>query len=417
MKTYVRHVQTSVFAATICGLMLLSGCASVVYKDAAASYVVASKDLTKQLNEVSSRLTQAEDLRRRQKIVTDKSCPLEQDRLFVRMDPSVRFTPLIQNFPSMAQNVAGCTQLIDCERGGASTRTPESVCARACYSAAEGNCIKILEQEYARADKNRSAADANGPEQQKLVNDSQQLVRLLQQVEYGRGESISSKLIAANLQVLAQYMDLLEKASTSNKANLTTDVNHLTDRIKSVTDGFGSLTGNQLSSADKATRDNIMKSLGVLGKFGGNLQVLARNAKDADQIKAFVKSNADTTDALITSIEQVISGDDYLGIALNDAATRKAREAIAVRYSAAGTPYERGVLLDEALKYKYITKADSQKKLQDVFGSLRKSHTALRNLVLSPTDEQMQAIHSEEFQNFRTIVQDVAGVIAQFGLL
>lgn len=416
MNTCIEYVQASVFAVVIGTLVLLSGCASVVYKDAAASYVAASKDLTKQLNEISSRLTQAEDLRRRQKIVTDQACPVEQDRLFVRMDPSVRFTPLIQNRPKMVQTVSGCPQLIACERGDASTRTPKSVCTHACYSADEGNCIKVLEQEYAREDKKRSAGDAKGLEQQMVANDSHQLVRLLQQVEYGRSESITSKFIAANLQVLAQYMDMLEKAATSRKEDLTADVNQLTDRIKSTTDGYGSLTGNQLSSADKATRDNITKSLGVLGKFRVDLQVLARNAKDADQIKTFVKNNADTTDALITSIEQVITGDDYLGIVLNDESTRKAREAIAARYSAASNPYDRGVLLDEALKYKYITKTDSQEKLHDVFGALSKSHTALKNLVLSPTDEQYQAIHSQEFQNFRTIAQDVAGVIAQFGL-
>jgi len=59
MSNSISHVRASV-VALVATVLSLGGCATVVYKDAAASYVAASKDLTKQLNEVSGRLTLAD---------------------------------------------------------------------------------------------------------------------------------------------------------------------------------------------------------------------------------------------------------------------------------------------------------------------------------------------------------------------
>lgn len=394
--------------ALITVTLALAGCAAVVYKDAAASYVVASKDLIKQLNEVSGRLTVAEDMRRRQDIVKDPQCPIAQDRIFVRTHPAVKFTPLLQTMPNMA-TVPGCAQLMACERGNA---TP--ACTRACYSADEGNCLKILEQEYARADAKLSGSTGTGADRQQVASGAKELVRMLHQVEYQRGDTLTSQLIADNLQILAQYLDLLEKASTANKIDFTKDVQRITDRIDTITDWYSKITGNQLSSADTATRDNITKSIGLLGTLGGHLKTLSANAKDAAQIKAFVRNNAGVADALIVSIENVIKGDDYLGVVLNNDAVMRSRQAVADRYRVAKDPYERGILLDEALKYQYTTASASQQKLKDVFVVLRQSHDTLTRLVLNPDDEQLKAIHNEEFQNFRTVVQDVAGLIGQF---
>lgn len=406
MRTLSRmRVLVVVVMATVA--MVLCGCAAVVYKDAAASYVAASKDLTKQLNEVSARLVASEDMQRRQKIVKDPMCPIVQDRIFVRVDASVTFTPLIQRMPGMA-TAPGCPMVVACERGD---KAPE--CARACYTAAEGNCLKMLEAKYTQADAASAATGADAAARQQIAGDAKTLVKLLHQVEYERGDSITSKLMADNLAVLAQYMDLLEKASTSKDVDFTDDVTRINKRIDSVIKGYTTVTGSQLSSADTATRDNIGKSLGLLGTFGGHLATLQKNAKDAERIKEFVRNNSGVADSLIASIERVVDGDDYLGVVYNDAAVRDARGAVAKRFTAARSEYERGVLLDEALKYRYASATDSQKKLQDVFASLRQSHATLTRLVLNPDDKQLQAIHSEEFQNFRTVAQDVAGIIAQ----
>jgi hypothetical protein len=396
------------FGALTVVALWLAGCAGVVYKDAAASYVAASKDLVKQLNEVSGRLTAAEDMRRRQDIVKDSQCPIAQDRIFVRAHPAVKFTPLLQAMPNMAA-VPGCPQLVACEQGDIAP-----VCAQSCYSANEGNCLKILEQEYARADAKLSGPNGTGAGRQQVSSGAKELVRLLHQVEYQRGDSLTSQLIADNLQILAQYLDLLEKASTSNKVDFTKDVQRITDRIDTVTNWYSKITGDQLSSADTATRDNITKSIGLLGTLGGHLKTLSANAKNAEQIKAFVRNNAGVADSLIVSIENVIKGDDYLGVVLNNDAVMNSRQAVADRYRVAMDTYERGILLDEALKYQYTTASASQKKLKDVFVALRQSHDTLNRLVLNPDDEQLRAIHSEEFQNFRTVAQDVAGLIGQF---
>lgn len=405
MSTFISHVRGFAIACAAAVSLSLGGCAAVVYKDAAASYVAASKDLVKQLDEVSARLVVAEDMQRRQKIVTDAACPIEQERIFVRTNAAVKFTPLILSIPNMVTKVDGCQRVVSCERGD-----PAPVCKRACYSAEEANCLKTLEQEYARADTRLATA---GADRQRVASDARQLVKLLHVVEYERGDSITSRLIADNLQVLAQYMDLLEKASTASKVDFTSDVNRITNRIDTVTKGYAKITGEQLSSADTATRDKVNASLGLLGTLGGHLRNLAANAKDAAQIQAFVRDNAGLADSLIVSIENVIDGDDYLGVVLNNSAVYAARTAVAKRYQVAKSPYERGVLLDEALKYKYTSATDSQKKLQDVFAALRQSHTTLTSLVLNPNEEELKAIHSEEFQNFRTVAQDVAGLIAQ----
>lgn len=401
--SYVRGLVRVLVAVAVAAAAVSSGgCAAVVYKDAAASYVAASKDLTGQLNEVSSRLVVAEDMQRRQKIVTDPSCPIEQDRIFVRAGPSVRFTPLLQKMPATLA-VPGCQQLVACEKGDASP-----ACAHACYSAAEGNCLKIVEQEYARADAKRAGATS-----EELSDDTKRLVQLLHQVEYERGDALTSRLVADSLQALAQYMDLLEKASTAKSYDFTNDVTRVSSRIETITKGYEKITGETLSSADTATRDNITKTIGLLGTFGAHLKTLSENAKDAERIKAFVRNNKGLADEVIKSIENVVSGDDYLGVVLSNAAVSEARTAIAARYRAAGNPYDRGVLLDEALKYRYTTASASQKKLQDVFAALEQSHATLTRLVLDPDNAQLKAIHSEEFQNFRTVAQDVAGLIAQ----
>lgn len=401
MIKYVPRAQGFLVAMALVAASL-SGCASVVYKDAASSYVAASNDLVTQLKEVSGRLLTVDDLRRRQKIVTDKDCPIAQNRIFVRADQPVTFTPFIQNMPSMA-SVDGCQPLLACEAAAA----PAS-CAQACYSALEANCIKVLEDEYAKAERAHTAGATDA---------SNRLASLLHKVEYGRKDSVASLLIADDLQVLAQYMDMLQKAAASSKVDLSSDVGRITDRINTVTGSYTVMTGRPLSSEDAATRDNITKSLTSLGNLGGHLQTLARNAKDAEHIKAFVKTNAGVADALIVSIENVINGDNRLQVVLENHAALTAREAVAARYREASTPYDRMILLDQALQYKYSDGSESTRKLTDVFAQLKKSHDTLTRLVLAPDDAQLKAIHSEEFQNFSTIVQDVADLIAKTGAL
>lgn len=411
MSNSISHVRAWM-AALMATVLSLGGCATVVYKDAAASYVAASKDLTKQLDEVSGRLTLAEDMQRRQAIVTDPMCPIDKERIFVRSDPPVTFTPQLQRMPLMVTNFPDCKVLLACERGDA-----PSACKRACYTGAEANCLVNLEKEYARADAQLAAQADRAAERKQLAIDAQELTKNLHVVEYQRSDALTSRLISDSLHILAQYLDLLQKASTAHDIDFSKDVKRITDKIDTATSGYTKLTGEQLSTGDTATRDNIKTTIGLLGTFGAHLKTMQANAKDAEQIKAFVRTNAGVATSLIESVENVVSGDDYLGVVYYNDAVLKERKAIMGRYQKKPSPYERGVLLDEALKYRYTSADASQKKLKEVFVALERSHAALNSLVLDPDKEQWKAIHSEEFQNFRTVVEDAAALIGQVAKL
>lgn len=401
------------FVLIVIGACFIGGCASVVYKDAASTYVTTTKELTKQLNDVTTRLGKAEDNLKLGKIVTDKSCPIAQSRLFIRDGSAVVFSSFLQRYPDLL-NSKDCKPLIACESPAITGKGRPSECLQACYTVFEGNCLTQIEKNYAIDAKQIATQkiDANSLDAKRIASDVDKLAAYLQRVEYGRTASIGNRLVADNLQILAQYLDILEKATIATKPDLTDEAQRLSDKIKKVTDGYTNLTNEQLSSSDQKSRDAIQKNISVLGKFLNDIKVLVKNAKDAEKIKAFVKSNAVNVTAVVDAIEPVISGDDLLEKVFSTEATKRVRNQIQTRFNNEPDAYNRLLIFNDIAKYPYATVDSSSSALKEVFDNLSKSHNTLVSLVNNPTDEQIKARRNEEFQQLRTLVEDTVGVIA-----
>lgn len=389
---------------------LLSGCASIVYKDAASSYVSATKELVTQLNEVSSRLAKADDNLKLTKSSTDQDCPIADERRFVRAGSDVRFSSFLKRFPAL-KNSKACNALTRCEID-TNNRRP-NYCQRACYSADEANCLVQIEQNYILLEKNGSAGlEANGSFSAKeIALEANSLATNLGRIEYKRSGSFANKLAADNLRILSEYMDMLEKATSENKADLTEDAKRLSDKMVKLTEQYTTFTGKKLSSNDQKSRDNIKAYLGAFGKLAGDLQVLAANAKDAQKIKLFVKQNAINVEEVINGIKPIISGDDLLGLTLNNIAYFNIRKDIQNRYQREADPYARMLLINEIDKFQYANSNKTGAELNTVFDKVSKSHEALVSLVINPTDTQLRAIREEEFKQLKAVAEDVASVL------
>lgn len=387
----------------------LSGCASVIYKDAATTYIAATRDLSKQLDDVSTRLVKADDNFRLSKIVADRACPIADKRLFVRDGSDVLFSPFLKRTPDLMQS-STCQPLLACE----SAAGRPAYCANACYTASESNCIVQLEQNFAILVKKISAkeVDAESVESRQLAEDADRLAAQLHRVEYGRPGKIANMLAADSLRILSEYMDLLEKATRQNKSDLTADAKKLSDRMIKVTDGYAKFTNEKLSSDDQKTRTDIQNYLGALGKLAGDIRVMTDNAKDAEKIKAFVNKNAIDVAALIAAIEPVIEGDDLLGITVNNAAAFRVRHQLQERFQKEQDAYARLMIFNDVAKYPYTSADASSSALKAVFKKVAESHDTLVTLVNNPTDEQIMKKRQEELQQIRTLVEDVAGVLA-----
>lgn len=384
---------------------LLSGCASIVYKDAASSYVSATKGLVTQLNEVSSRLAKADDNLKLTKSSMDQDCPIADERRFVRAGSDVKFSVFLKRFPEL-QTAKACNALTQCELD-TSNRRP-SYCTHACYSAEEANCLVQIEQNYILLEKNIATGGSPAKE---IALEANSLATNLGRVEYKRSGSFANKLAADNLRILSEYMDMLEKVTGQNKADLTEDAKRLSDKMVKLTEQYTTFTGKKLSSNDQKSRDNIKAYLGAFGKLAGNLQVLAANAKDAQGIKLFVKKNAINVEEVINGIKPVISGDDLLGLTLNNIAYFNIRKDIQNRYQKETDPYTRMLLINEIDKFQYANSNKTGAELTAVFDKVSKSHEALVSLVINPTDAQLKAIREEEFKQLKAVAEDVAGVL------
>jgi len=384
---------------------IAAGCASTVYKDAATTYVVATRDLVNQISIVSKRSADAENARRRQLVISDKSCPIQKDRIFVRKpgDTSVRFSQFIQRFKN-AEESGNCKTILDCEQGGGG-----ATCSNACYSEAAVDCLTTIEGYYAIEIANIPASVTDSPAK-KMAS---VLAKQLSDIEYGGAVPLASRVTIDGMKILAEYMDLLDKAATANTSDLEEQATSLTTRMGKVVDVYDKLSKEKVSSSDQSTRDNITKSIGAIGQLAKDVQLMRDNAKDAEKIKAAVNANSANVDVLINSVEVVATSDDMSAAAQENLNVLAARNAIATRFHQTDDESTRGELLDKSTALKYPNIDTSQDALKRVFDSLRKSHKTLVSLVQSPTNDQIGQLRNDEFQQFKTLATDAAGVFSQ----
>jgi hypothetical protein len=382
-----------------------SGCATVVYKDGASTFVVAGRAVTKQLNDASISMAAAEDAVKLSRIVTDAACPIAEPRLFVRdAGPAGVFAKTLARYPSLAAE-SECVALLACDRAGAG----DARCKSACFSRDEANCINNLERNYA-IDLNKPGAKESVDKE--LSKDADELAARIRRVEYGRAAPLENKLVGASLKILTEYLDLLSKIAEDRKSEIPAGATNLSNGIKSVTDEFAQISGTQLSAATTAQRTKIQNGLGALGKFLGNVDRLVNNAHDAEKIKAVVNENKDAVPELVKAIKPIFSGDAYLIAALNNRANFEFRSNVEARFHDTKDPYERKQLMAEVSKYPLNTGNAVEASVGKVFDAVLSSHNALLSLINNPTDEQLKKIRGEEFDTFRSLVEDAVGVLA-----
>jgi hypothetical protein len=391
-----------VIAILSIGLMM-AACAPVVYKDAATTYLSAGKNLTKELNGTRDSLAKALDGIRASRIVTDKDCPIAEARVFVRNVPNITFGEYLGRFGDLVKRDE-CIRLAQCE-SNAKAGLVSDVCNHACYSKFEGNCLANLELKYAIASKGLSSVDP-------LAVQANALAEKIQSVEYGRQTVSPNRLMGQSIQILTGYLDLLGKVADGQKSEIPDHAKNLSDGIDSVTKEYSTLAGQQLSAAKQAHRDTIDKQIGAIGKLLGDVEAINKNVKDAEQIKQIVANNAKDVDDIIGTLEAGTEGDSLLAAVWNTEAIRAERNALQTRFSNANGLDERMSRLNEMQSHPFVKGDTALKPLRELFAQLAKSHKALVSLVLDPSNEQLQAIRNEEFQSFRTIAEDLAGLVA-----
>ena len=385
-------------------LFALTGCGSVVYKDAATTYVVAGKAATRSLTDAATNLAAAQDRLKATRIVGDASCPIGEKRIFLR-DPRYRgvFTAALKRIPEMA-GLPACIRLEACEANPAAPG-----CNTACYSAQEANCIDQLETNTALRQKSLSGADAD-----RFAEGSKPLVKALDELEYGRSAPVQNKLVKSSVDALLDYLDLLDKLTKKRESEVAGDAKKLSDKITNASKEITDLTGKQLSAADKATQAQITGAIGALGKFVSDMQDIAANAADADAIRKLVAARSSDVQALVVSIKEVAIGDAMLAAVYKDIANAQARADLQARYAGARDAYERSLVLAERDKYTYTDGEQLKSSVGALFDAMDKSHAALVQLVLHPDDKDLQAISNARFQEFKTIAADVVAIAQLF---
>jgi len=405
IKGVTRTVFVFVFA------LIASGCASVVYKDSATTFVAAGREAGKQLEVSSKQLDDAQDAIRFNKIISDASCPINDERLFVRTgagDPDT-VSKALKRFQN--QNALNdCKVLLTCERSA--TAKPGAVpgfCESACYTSEERNCLVQLEGSYAIALK--ETANRPDADRQALQQEASRYLALLEKTEYQRAGSVESKLVGAGVRELSEYLDLLAKVADARTSEYPDDAKHLSDRLSSLTKAVSDVSGKQLSSASQDTQKQVQGALEALGKLAGVVQTMAQNAQDAAAIKKLVNSNQVDVKDLIAKLRAVALGDGNLAAVYSQKAAQQARSRLQEKFKGTTNPYDRSLLLAEREKYIMADGDMRAGAVTQVFDSLSKSYQALVSLVNDPTDEQKKAIANERLQNFKTVAKALADVV------
>jgi hypothetical protein len=384
--------------------MLLAGCGSVVYQDAATTYVATGKAAVKSMTDAATTLAAAQDRLKAAAIVTDAACPVGEPRIFVR-DAKVRgvFTAAMARIPDLPRS-AECERLKQCDgpAGGQG-------CSSVCYSAPEANCIAQVETDTALRLKSLPPDQA-----EQFAAASKPLAQALERVEYGRSAPVQNMLVKSSLASLLDYLDMLDKLATRRDSEVAGDAKGLSDRITSAGTQITQITGRQLSAADKASENQVTGAITAMGKFVADMQDIAAHADDAAAIRKLVAGRSADVQGLIVSIKEVAIGDAMLGAVYQNLGDLDARAALQDHFAAARDPYERSLILAERDRFSYSDGTQIKASVSALFDAMAKSHDALVKLVLHPDDKDLQAISNARFQEFKTVAADVVALLQLF---
>lgn len=391
-------------AAFLFNTLLLAGCGSIVYKDSATTYVAAGRTATKSVADAAASLENARDKLKATKIVSDQSCPIAEPRLYLRN------AGLTQQLKSALTLVPGmqyppdCKPLLNCEANPTNNK-----CRGICYSKEEANCISTIEENLAIYFKG-----LKDPEADRFSTVIRPLAIAITEAEYGRPKPVAALLVKDNLSALTEYLDMLEKLTAKRDSEVGEDAKKLSKKLTDTTSALSNLTGKQLSTNAKATQTKITGAVTAMGKFVGDLQVIADNAQDAQAIRKLVAEGRTDVNNLINNVKEVAGSDAMLGSVFNNLGLLQARLDLQERYSTAGDAYSRDLLLMERTKYSFSDGEQTQQAVAALFDAMAKSHEALIRLIMNPNDKDKQAIANARFQEFKLIAEDVATLVQLF---
>lgn len=381
----------------------VTGCGSIVYKDSTATYVAAGHAVTKSIADAATSLAAAQDQLKVSKIVQDASCPIDEQRIFLR--DSAATAKIKEGIDRLQIDGVRST----CEALLACAASPSSKdCVSICYSAKEANCIATVEEKTAQ-----TLATLKGDEADKYSAAVQPLAAALRSIEYGRAAPVQNALIKESMAALTAYLDLLEKAATKRSDEIETDAKKLSDRITNASSDLQSLANKQLSAGDKELQTKITSSITGLGKLAGDLKKIEQNAKDAAAIRNIVKERSATVTAFVADIKGIALGDVLLGATYKNLALVSLRGDLKAHW-ASMSPAVRNQLLLQRNQLDYVDGPKLGAAVDSLFAALEKSHEALVQLVLNPSGKDKQALANAAFQEFKLVATDVSALIKLF---
>ena len=408
-KRHLVGLFSRVIGLTLVG-MLLSGCPSVYVKSTAGTFTAAGKDAAKAIKDTSDRLGAALDAGKAVKISGDSSCPVQQERLFVREKKNELMT--VQSAATAYPLEAGkndCKVLIRCAEENAGKYGPNSsaTCKAVCYTIEEGACLTAFEAEYAK-----EIALSDGDLPQAKLDEIERYRKFIVSSEYQRAGSYESRLIAPSLKALTEYLDLLGKAADERKSEVADDAKKLSDDIGKFTTKLDSVRKKKLSDEDKKVQAQAQGIITSIGKLAATLDKISKDAKDEKDIRALVTSNGENINALIEYLHYVTVGNNYVAENKRDLAIRTIRADLQEQYKKSTSMRERRLLLAERDNFKFSDTEETKNNIDKVFASLSKAHADLVTLVNDPTNEQQRKMAEQSFAVFKSVVSDVVDVVA-----
>ncbi|WP_156373417.1 hypothetical protein [Pseudorhodoferax sp. Leaf267] len=384
--------------------LLLTGCGSIVYKDAASTYATAGRAATKSVADAAASLANAQDKLKASQVASNSNCPIAEQRIFLRSPELSKQLKAALGMVPGATVPEDCKKLVDCD-----TNPNQAACRNSCASAEEANCIATVEENLAIHLKSLKGAEADS-----FSTAVQPVANAISQSEYGRVKPVAAVLVKDNLIILTEYLDMLEKLAVKRESEVAEDAKKLSKRITDTMGEITKLTGKQLSTEGKETQTKVTNAIAAMGKFVSDLQVIAANAQDAHAIRKHVVGRSKDVQELVASIKEVAGSDAMLGAVYSNLAQIQARTDYQRRYASAGDAYSRSILLSERGKYSYVDGEKSLQAVDTLFDAMTKSHEALIQLVMNPSEKDKQAIADARFQEFKMIAEDVATLIQLF---
>jgi DNA-binding protein H-NS len=401
---------------------LLSGCASVVYKDSATKYSDSAAKLITKIHEAENLTAKASEAEKRERAAQDSSCPVAAKNVYLSKPVDTERTAVVamlDRYPTIKGGGA-CRKLQACiaDRSGVD-------CGRICLGPEEANCLDNLthawtaaaaakvkaEEEAATKAKERGVVPDKDkkPEKESPDEPLANYREVIDSAKIGSNRLSAPRIVAESLQSFATYLDLLDEYADKDASKLKERSTKFATRIKERADLIKDFTGNEVLSSAEITAQQ--KYVQAFGKLASNLQDMARNYKDANQIKEIVGKNEAEVSRTLALLQDYAATVSNIGFVKTTSFTLNRRNAIQKAYSKENKAEERLKMFDLLDKLPYVTEAAG---MDEIFEAFEKSHIALVRLIQNPNDEDLKLLRAQRFEEFKNIASDLASLAKLF---